>query len=141
VLYFLAGFQPINLPRYLMHHLCWAIKEAYKGKRKQVHCGRLLSEIFYQGGVLKTLDTFNLVSDRVLGITTGRMINGTSLHNMKAIQIILTDSKDLKESEAPSQFIRDFPSILKENHPGALSAYLAAFAKESEEAQRKSEVA
>jgi len=25
VLYFLAGFQQINLPRYIMHHLCWAI--------------------------------------------------------------------------------------------------------------------
>jgi len=62
------------------------------------------------------------------------MINDTSLYNMKAIKIILTDSKDMKESEAPSQFIRNFPSILKENHPEALSAYLAAFAKESEEA-------
>jgi len=80
------------------------------------------------------------VSDRVLGITTGRMINGTSLFNMKAIKSILTDSKDLKESEAPFPFIRNFPSILRENHPEALSAYLAAFAKESGEAQRKSEV-
>jgi len=141
VLYFLAGFQPINLPRYIMHHLCWAIKEASKGKRKQVPYGRLLSEIFCQGGVLKTLDTFNLVLDRVLGITTGRMINGKSLFNMKAIEIILTDSRDLKESEAPSQTIRDFPSILKENNPEALSAYLAAFAKESEEATKRAEVA
>jgi len=71
VLYFLAGFQKINLPRYIMHHLCWDIKEASKGERKQVPCGRLLSEIFCQGGVLKTLDKFNLVFDRVLGITTG----------------------------------------------------------------------
>jgi len=141
VLYFLAGCQPINLPRYIMHHLCWAIKEAYKGKRRQVPCGRLLSEIFYQGGVLRTLETFNLVSDRVLGTTTGRMINGTSLFNMKAIKTILTDSKDLEESDAPFPFIKNFPSILRENNPEALSAYLAAFAKESGEAQRKSEVA
>jgi len=41
-LYFLASCQAINLPRYLMHHLCWAIKEGAKGKRKQVPCGRLL---------------------------------------------------------------------------------------------------
>jgi len=25
VLYFLASYQKINLPRYLMHHLCWTI--------------------------------------------------------------------------------------------------------------------
>jgi len=48
VLYFLAAYQAINLPRYLMYHLCWAIKEGIKGKRKQVPCGRLLSEIFSQ---------------------------------------------------------------------------------------------
>jgi len=141
VLYFLAGFQQINLPRYIMHHLCWAIKEASKGKRKQVPCGRLLSEIFYQGGVLKTLDKFNLVSDRVLGINTGRMISGKTLYNMKAIEIILTDAKDLKESDTPSQTIRDFPSILKEDNPDALTAYLAEFAKESADATQKTEVA
>jgi len=27
VLYFLASFNKINLPRYILHHLCWAIKE------------------------------------------------------------------------------------------------------------------
>jgi len=141
VLYFLAGFQQINLPRYIMHHLCWAIKETSKGKRKQVPCGRLLSEIFCQGGVLKTLDKFNLVSDRVLGVATGRMISGKTLYNMKVIQIILTNEKDLKESEASSQTIRDFPSILKEDSPEALTAYLAAFAKESADATKKAKVA
>jgi len=60
---------------------------------------------------------------------------------MKAMQIILTDEKDLKESEAPSQTIRDFPSILKEDSPEALTAYLAAFAKESANATKKAEVA
>jgi len=68
------------------------------------------------------------------------MISGKTLFNMKAIQIILTDDKDLEESEAPSQTIRDFLSILKEDSPEALTAYLAAFAKESEEATRKKEV-
>ena len=57
------------------------------------------------------------------------MTSGKSLFNMKAIEIILTDAKDLKESNTPSQIIRDFPSILKEDNPEALTAYLAAFAK------------
>jgi len=79
VLYFLAAYQAINLPRYLMHHLCWAIKEGIKGKRKQVPCGRLLSEIFYQGGFIETLKKFNLAFDKVLGTTTGKIINGKTL--------------------------------------------------------------
>ena len=55
VLYFLAAYDKINLPKYLMHHLCWAIKEGIRGKRKQIPCGRLLSEIFTQGKLLETL--------------------------------------------------------------------------------------
>ena len=38
VLHFLAAYEKINLPRYLMHHLCWAIKEGIRGKRKQIPC-------------------------------------------------------------------------------------------------------
>jgi len=76
VLYFLATFQKINLPRYLMHHLCWAIKEGIKGKRKQVPYGRLLSEIFSQGRLLETLRISKFASDRALGTTTGKIING-----------------------------------------------------------------
>jgi len=63
VLYFLAAYEKINLPRYLMHHLCWAIKEGIKGKRKQIPCGRLLSEIFTQGKLLETLRRHMLATD------------------------------------------------------------------------------
>ena len=37
--------------------------------------------------------------------------------------------------------MRDFPSILKEDNPEALTGYLAAFAKESEDASQRVEVA
>jgi hypothetical protein len=34
-LYFMATFERINTPRYLMHHMCWAIKEGInKGRKK-----------------------------------------------------------------------------------------------------------
>jgi len=72
VLYFLAAYQKINLPRYLMHHLWWAIKEGIKGKRKQVPCGRLLSKIFSQGKLLETLRRKRLASDKALGTVLGR---------------------------------------------------------------------
>jgi len=79
VLYFLASFQKINLPRYLMHQVCWVIKEGIKGKRKQVPCGRLLSEIFSQGKLLETLRKFKSASNKSLGTTAGKIINGKTL--------------------------------------------------------------
>jgi len=96
VLYFLATYQAINLPRYLMHHLCWAIKEGIKGKRKQIPCGRLLSEIFSQGGFLETLRKSKLASNRVIGTTTRKIINGKTLQHMKIIGKFSPNEKDLK---------------------------------------------
>jgi len=60
---------------------------------------------------------------------------------MKIIKKVTTDEQDLKESSAPSQVLRDFPSILKEDNPEALTGYLAVFAKESEDASQRAEVA
>jgi len=131
VLYFLAAYQAINLPRYLMHHLCWAIKEGIKGKRRQVPYGRLLSEIFYRGGLIETLKKFNLASDKVLGTATGKIINGKTLQNMKIIGKFSSNEKDLKESSVPSGLLRDFPSISREANPEVLTGYIAAHAKES----------
>jgi len=87
------------------------------------------------------LDRFNMVSDGILGIATGRMISGKSLLNMKVIEMIITDAKDLKDSTAPSQTIGDFPSILKEDNPEAIAGYLAAYTRESEKATKTVEVA
>jgi len=98
VLYFLASYQKIILPRYLMHHLCWAIKEGIKGKRKQVSCGRLLSEIFSQGKLLEILRKSKLATDRILGTVSGKIINGKTLQNMKIIRKFSPNEKDLKES-------------------------------------------
>jgi len=125
VLYFLATYQAINLSRYLMHHLCWAIKEGIKGKRKQVPCGMLLSEIFYQGGLIETLKKFNL------GTTTRKIINGKTLQNMKIIGKFSSNEKDLKESSVPSGLMGDFPRISTKDNPKVLTGYIVAHAKES----------
>lgn len=34
-IYLMATFDKINLPRYIMHHLCWAINEGINKGRKQ----------------------------------------------------------------------------------------------------------
>ena len=35
VLYFLAAFDKINLAKYLMHHLCWAVKEGIRARESR----------------------------------------------------------------------------------------------------------
>ena len=114
-----------------MHHLCWAIKEGIKGKRKQVPCGRLLSEIFSRGKLLETLRRNRLASDRTLGTVTRKIINGKTLQNMKIIRKFSPNKKDLKESVAQSELMRDFPPISKEDNPEVLAELIAAYAKES----------
>ena len=131
VLCFLASFNKINLPRYIMHHLCWAIKEGIRSKRKQIPCGRLLSKIFTQGKVLEILRRNDLVSDSFLGTRTGKIINGKTLQNMKIIKKFSPDEKDLKESTAPTKLMKDFPSILQERNHEFLSKLVAESVKES----------
>jgi len=130
VLNFLAAYEKINLPRYLMHHLCWAIKEGIRGKRKQIPCGRLLSEIFTQGKLLETRRRHGLASDRSLRTVTGKIINGKTLQNVKIIRKFAPSEKDLKESAVQTELIRDFPPISKEDNPEVLAELIAAYAKE-----------
>jgi len=131
VLYFLTSFNKINLPRYIMHHLCWAIKEGIRSKREQIPCGRLLSEIFTQSKILEILRRNNLASDQVLRTKTGKMINGKTLQNMKIIKKFSPNEKDLKESTAPTKLMMDFPPIYQERNSEALAKLVADYAKVS----------
>jgi len=131
VLYFLAAYDKINLPKYIMHHLYWAVKEGIRGKRKQIPCGRLLSEIFTQGKLLEILRRNNLASNKTLRTRTGKIINGKTLQNMKIIKKFSPNEKDLKESTAPTKLMKDFPPIYKERNPEVLAKLVADSVKES----------
>ena len=75
--------------------------------------GRLLFEIFHQGGILDVLRTSNVSDDKQLGTITGKVINGGTLIYMKLIK--KEDYKklatNLKESEAVSNLMVNFPPI------------------------------
>jgi len=114
-----------------MHHLCWAINEGIRGKRKQIPCGRLLSEIFIQGKRLETFRRNNLASDQALRTKTGKMINGKTLQNMKIIKKFSPNEKDLKESTTPTKLMKDFPPIYQERNPEVLAKLVADSIKES----------
>jgi len=131
VFYFLASLNKINLPKYIMHHLCWAINEGIRGKRKQIPCGRLLSEIFIQGKLLEIFRRNNLASDQALRTKTGKMINGKTLQNMKIIKKFSPSEKDMKESTTPTKLMKDFPPIYQERNPEVLAKLVADSVKES----------
>jgi len=131
VLYFLASFIKINLPKYIMHHLYWAINEGIRGKRKQIPYARLLSEIFIQGRLLEIFRRNNLASDQALRTKSGKMINGKTLQNMKIIKKFSPSEKDLKESTAPTKLMKDFPPIYQKRNPEVLAKLVADYAKVS----------
>ena len=127
----MASFNKINLPRYIIQHLCWAIKEGIRSKRKQIPCGRFLSEIFTQGKILEILRRNNLDSDQALRTKTRKMINGKTLQNMKIIKKFSPNEKDLKESTTPTKLMTDFPPIYQERNSEVLAKLVADHAKES----------
>jgi len=108
-----------------------AINEGIRGKRKQIPCGRLLSEIFIQGKLLEIFRRNNLASDQALRTKTGKMINGKTLQNMKIIKKFSPSEKDLKESTAPTKLMKDFPPIYQERNLEVLTKLIADSVKES----------
>jgi hypothetical protein len=128
----MATFKRIDLPKYLLHHMCWAIKEGISRERKQVPCGRLLSEIFHQGKLLETLKRYKEASDSCFKvITSDRILNSKSLYAMKIIDKPLVDEKWIELTTTESEPLKNFPSIIQENNHVVLASLVAAHARES----------
>ncbi|KEH25995.1 hypothetical protein MTR_6g039060 [Medicago truncatula] len=133
VLYFLTSCQRINLPKYIMHHMCWAIRESQKKDRRQIPYGRLLSEIFSQGRLLQHLKNAEVVSDEELGSVTGKIFNGRTLRSMKIIEKVTTHKDDLREDYVKSKLMQDFPSVCKKDNPTVIIEFIKAHRKETGE--------
>jgi len=110
-LHFLITFEKVNLPRYIFHHILWALKESQEKNRAYIPYGRLLYEIFHQGGILKALMLSKLVTDKILGTVVGKYINGSTLKHMLLVKEVVNMDTDLKESMILSNIMDDFPPI------------------------------
>jgi hypothetical protein len=111
--------------------MCWAIKEGISKERKQVPCGRLLSEIFHQGKLLETLRRFKQASDSCFTVTTSDLIlNSKSLYAMKIINKPPVDEKWIELTTTKSEPLKNFPSILQENNLEVLASLVATHARE-----------
>jgi len=116
-LHFFLTREKANVPKYIFKHLIKNLKDSQILQKNFVPYGRLLSEIFHQGGILNTLKEVSYFTDAQLGTVTGRIINGATLVSMKLIK--KADYKelstDLKESSVISNLMDDFPPICKQD--------------------------
>ena len=93
--------------------MIWALRESIEKGRKFIPYGRLLSEIFYQGGLLKALKDSGVDSDNHLRTMTGKNIKGYTLRIMGIVKTVDKLEFDLKESMIVSDLMIDFPQISK----------------------------
>jgi len=111
--------------------MIWALKESQDKGRSSIPYGRLLSEIFYQGGILNTLQTIGAISDDQLGTMVGSYINAKTLTGMRLIKKVEKLESDLTESMIVFDLMEDFPPISKEDHPVVIAEYAAWYYKET----------
>jgi hypothetical protein len=94
-LHFLISYEKVYLPRYIFHHMLWALEKSQQKDRTFIPYGRLLSEIFHQGGILKAVKLFKTITDHQLGTMVGKYINGKTLRNMNLVQEVIKMDTDL----------------------------------------------
>jgi len=123
-LHFLITFEKINLPRYIFHHMLWALWKTQEKDKTFIPYGTLLSEIFHQGGMLRALKLSKTVNDNQLGTMVGKYINGTTLYNMHLIKEVDKKNTDLEESSILSNLMDDFPPICKQDPPDVQAIYV-----------------
>jgi len=116
-LHFFLKKEKANVPKYLFKHLIKTLKESQLNNRTWVPYGRLMSEIFYQGGLLKGLSKTRGFNDDMLGTVIGKIINVATLANMKLIKpdVVVKLETDMKESRISSNLMEDFPPICKQD--------------------------
>jgi hypothetical protein len=105
----------VNVPKYIFRHMIKELKESQDNGRSWVPYGRLISEILHQGGILRAIREVQIYNDTHLVTVTGKVINGRTLRNMS---LIPKDGfkelpTNIKESDAISNLMEDFPPIYK----------------------------
>jgi len=103
--------EKANVPKFIFRHMVKNLRDNQTIRKNLVPYGRLLSEIFYQGGILNSLKEVKYFTDAQLCTVTGRIINGATLVAMKLIkkQDLKQLSTDLKESSVISNLMDEFP--------------------------------
>jgi hypothetical protein len=114
------------VPKYIFNHMLWTLKESQDSNISWIPYGRLLFEIFHQGGILKAVKLSKIITDAQLGTMTGKIINARTLRKMLLIKKgeYTQLSTDLQESYVVSNLMDDFPPICRQDPPDVRAAYV-----------------
>jgi len=126
-LHFFLKKEKANVPKYIFKHMIKTLKESQLNNRTWIPYGRLISEIFYQGGLLRGLSETRGFTNDMLGTVTGKIINGATLANMKLIKPdavikLESDMKKIKDFFKPDG---RFPPICKQGPLDVQLFYIA----------------
>jgi len=109
--------EKANVPKYIFKHMIKTLKESQLINRAWIPYGKLISEILNQRGFLRGLSETRGFTDDILGTVTGKIINGSTLANMRLIkqEAATKLETDLKESRVSSNLMERFPPICKQD--------------------------
>lgn len=107
--------EKVNVPKYMFKYFIECLKKSQLQNSPWVPYGRLLSEIFYQGGVLDKLSNVEAFTDKMIDTKTGKFINAHTLLHMNLISEVTKLQIDLSESHVRSDLMKDFPPICKKD--------------------------
>ncbi|RHN45306.1 hypothetical protein MtrunA17_Chr7g0229161 [Medicago truncatula] len=117
-IHFFITKEKANVPRYIFKHMIKERRESQDNNSCWVPYRRLISDqILHQGWIMKALKNINFFTDDQLDTKTEKVINGKTLRNMYLIpkDAYTKLSADLKESDAMSILMEEFPPICKQD--------------------------
>ena len=116
-LHFFMTLEKANVPKYISNHMMQTLKESQNNKRSWIAYGRLMCEIFHQGGILKALKQTKIITNAQLGTVTRKFLNGCTLRKMHLIkkEDFQELKTDLNESFVLSNLMDDFPPICRQD--------------------------
>jgi len=107
--------EKVNLPKYIFKYM---VKELWKSQNEDrvwVAYGRLLFEIFHQGGIIEALSQTRFYNDKMLETVVGKVINGKTLKNMQLVKEFTPLKSNISESTVVSDLMANFPPICKKD--------------------------
>jgi len=134
--------EKANVPKYIFKHMVKALTDSQTINRTWIPYGRLILEIFYQGGLLKGLNETRGFTDEMPGTVTGKIMNGATLANMKLIKpdVVIKLESDMKESRISSNLMEGFPPICKQDPLDVQLFYIADHLQSTREEIRLNDI-
>jgi len=107
--------EKVKMLKCIFKHMIKELRESQRKDRAWVPYGRLISEIFHQGGIIQALNETRFYTDDKLETVVGKVINGKTLKNMQLVKKFTPLNTDINESMVVSDLMANFPPICKKD--------------------------